>query len=182
MLTLSGLAPGDKALCSKEPLAVGGFRAVDVRCYKVQSGSFLLGVCLKFFFFFCSVFKRHSVATILGHVIRVDSRQSGTSKRSYLPCWSVRPQENEGCGCHVAAHSLRICSFSPHCGPFLSPDRTNGCGSKASQSLACSLVHDKGMISHSTGIPFIILIWKIGVQERDVSSHESKTKHSWIYH
>lgn len=73
-----------------------------------------------FFFFFCSVFKRHSVATILGHVLRVDSRQSGTFKRSYLPCWSLRPQESEGCSLHVAAHSLCICSFSPHCGPFLS--------------------------------------------------------------
>lgn len=57
-------------------------------------------------------------------------------------------------------------------------DRTNGYGPKASQSLVCPLVNDKGFISHSTGIPFVILIWKIGVQERDVSSRESKTKHS----
>ena len=57
-------------------------------------------------------------------------------------------------------------------------DRTNGSGSKASQSLVCSLVNDKGLISHSTGIPFIILTWKVGVQERDVSSPGSKTKRS----
>ena len=57
-------------------------------------------------------------------------------------------------------------------------DETSGCGSKASQSLVWSLVNDKGLTSHSTAIPFIILIWKVGAQERDVSSRESKTKHS----
>lgn len=94
----------------------------------------------KNFFFFCSVFKRHSVATILGHVLRVDSRQSGTFKRSYLPCWSLRPQESEGCSLHVAAlQPAYLFLFTPlwslpEPAQLKSTDRTDGCGSKASRA------------------------------------------------